>query len=134
MAMQTSIVPMYGRRIAAPGAPPPHLTYGGGPLLTSAQVYTSFWGPDWPQPPQSGLIMQINQFLDSILSSSIIDLLAEYSVPGQTIAHGQRIGSTPIVNSQPGAGSGQVIDAQIQQAIQSWIGNGTIPGANSNTL
>jgi len=115
-------------------ATPPHLTYGGGPLLTAVQVYTIFWGAAWQQPAQSGLLPQLNQFFDFILTSSLLDLLAEYSVPGQAIGHGSRIGTSTITTSEPGGGSGQVTDAQIQQALQGWLANGTIPQASGNTL
>src|SRR5262249_21870885 len=98
------------------------------------QVYTIFWGAAWQQPAQGALLTQLNQFFDSILASSLLDLLAEYSVSGQGIGHGQRIGSTTITNSEPGGTSRQVTDAQIQQALQGWMANGTIPRANANPL
>src|SRR5581483_3849300 len=105
-----------------------------GPLLTAVEVVTIFWGGAWAQPPQSGLIPQLNRFFDFILASSLIDLLGEYSVPGKAIGHGKRIGTSTIITSEPGGGSGQVSDAQIQQALQGWIASGTIPQTTSNTL
>ena len=115
-------------------APLAHLTYHNGSLLTAAQVVTIFWGNYWKD--QSGLINQLNAFFDFILTSSLIDLLAEYNVPGQTIGHGSRIPipTAPITATEPGGGSGQVSDVQIQQALQGWIANGTIPPKTSNTL
>src|SRR5216683_6752139 len=86
--------------IAGP-APLGHLTYHNGTLLTAVEVITIFWGAAWGQPAQSVLIPQINQFFDFILSSSLIDLLAEYSVPGQGIGHGRRIGTNTITSSEP---------------------------------
>jgi len=133
MAANKIVVPIHGVS-APPSAAAKHLTYGGGPLLASVQVYTIFWGAAWQQPPQSAQILHVNQFFDSILTSTLLDLLAEYSVNGQTISHGQRIGSTTITDSVPGGGSGQITDAQIQQAILAWIANGTIPPANRDTL
>ena len=119
--------------IAGP-APLGHLTYHNGTLLTAVQVITIFWGAAWGQSAQSVLIPEINQFFDFILSSSLIDLLAEYSVPGQAIGHGSRTGTNTITSSESGGGSGQVTDAQIQQALQGWIADGTIPTTTSNTL
>ena len=119
----------------APGlAPAAHLTYHGGPVLTAVQVVTIFWGAAWTQAAQSALMPQINAFFDFILTSSVIDQLAEYSVPGQPIGRGSRIGTHTITASEPGGGSGTVSDAQIQQALQGWIANGTIEATNSNTL
>src|SRR5205085_1384138 len=115
-------------------APTAHLTYHNGPMLTAVQVVTIFWGAAWTQPAQSGLVTQLNQFFDFILTSSLIDLLAEYSVPGKAIGHGSRIATITITASEPGGGSGQVTDVQIQQALQGWIANATIPQTTSNTL
>jgi hypothetical protein len=130
--MHRSIVPMYREKRQLVAAP--RLSYGGMQLITSAEVYTIFWGADWLQVPQSALVPQINQFFDVVLTSSLLDLLAIYSVPGMTIGHGTRIGTTTIGTSQPGRGTNNLTDAQIQQAIQQWIGNNTIPQPNNNTL
>ncbi|HYL85435.1 MAG TPA: hypothetical protein VE263_14455 [Candidatus Angelobacter sp.] len=119
---------------AAVGSPLPHLVYNGGPLLTSVEVTTIFWGAAWTQPAQAPLIPQVNSFFDFILQSSLMDVLAEYSVPGRNIGHGRRIATVTITNSEPGGGTGTVSDAQIQQALQGWIGAGTIPAVTANTL
>ena len=97
-------------------------------------IFTIFWGAAWEEPAQSGLVPQLNQFFDFILTSSLIDLLAEYSVPGQAIGHGSRINTRTITASEPGGGSGQISDAQIQHALQGWIADGTIPQATGNML
>jgi hypothetical protein len=130
------IVPMLGQSAAPPAGSPPHLSFGGGHLLTSVQVYTIFWGAAWQQPAQSSLIPQLNAFFDTVLTSSLMDMLAEYSdsATGQTIGHGQRIGTATRTDSEPGGGSGQVSDAQIQQALQGWMASGAVPSANANTL
>src|SRR5690348_231580 len=134
MEKQSLVVPLHGSAIAAPDAPPAHLSYGNGHLLTSVQVYTIFWGAAWQQPANSTLMNQMNQGFDAILTSSLMDTLAEYSVPGQSIGHGTRIGSAAITTTEPGTGSGQVTDAQVQQALRAWIAQGSIPGPNANTL
>jgi hypothetical protein len=131
------IVPLRSEKTppAEPGAPAPAAAaYGGGPLLTAVEVYTIFWGATWQQAPQNGLVPQINKFFDYILTSCLMDLLAQYSVPGQAIGHGTRIGSTTITNSEPGGGGGQITDAQVQQALQQWTTDGKIPGPTRNTL
>jgi hypothetical protein len=87
----------------AAAAAAPHLTYRNGPLLTAVQVFTIFWGSAWQQAPNSGLRQQINQFFDYILTSQLIDQLGEYSVPGQTIGHGSRMGT--IVLTSPALGT-----------------------------
>src|SRR5947209_1767858 len=66
-------------------APAAHLTYHNGPLLQAVEVITLFWGPAWQQPAQSALIPRLNQFFDFILTSALIDVLAEYGVAGHPI-------------------------------------------------
>jgi hypothetical protein len=111
-----------------------NLTYHNGTILTNVEVVLIFWGAAWTQSDQSGLISQLNQFFDFILTSPYIDLLGEYSVPGYTIGYGSRIGTFPITDTEPGDGSGQVTDTQIQEALQTWIDDGTIPFTTNNTL
>src|SRR6266849_1770165 len=60
---------------------PPHLTYNGGPLLTSVEVFTIFWGAAWNQASHAQMTSEINQFFQFILGSPLIDQLSEYSVP-----------------------------------------------------
>jgi hypothetical protein len=126
------IVPLH--RPEAPAsrlAAVPHLTYRKGPLLTAVQVFTVFWGSAWEQAPNSDLLAQINQFFDYILTSQLIDQLGEYSVPGQAIGHGSRIGTTVLTSPAPGS---SVQDSAIQQLLQREIDTGTLPTTNPNTL
>ena len=125
------VVPMHRPELAAAPAPPAQLTYRNGPLLTSVQVYTLFWGSAWQQAANAALAAQINQFFDFILTSQLMDQLGEYSVAGKTIGHGSRIGTTVLTSPAPGA---SVDDAAIQQLIQQQIAAGTLPATNANTL
>ena len=124
------IVPLhpYTRDAAAPT---PQLTYRNGPLLTNVEVFTVFWGAAWQAPANAALPGQLNSFFDFILTSALLDQLAEYNVPGKSIGHGKRIGTLTITNSEPGA---SVTDAAIQQFIQSQISSGALPAANPNSL
>ena len=115
-------------------APAAHLSYHNGPLLSTVEVVTIFWGAAWQQPAQSGLIGRLNQFFDFILGSALMDVLSEYGVVGRPINHGFRVGTATITASEPGGGTGTVSDSQIQQALQGWIQNGTIAQPNANTL
>jgi hypothetical protein len=116
---------------SAAAAAAPHLTYRNGPLLTAVQVFTVFWGSAWRQASNSDLLNPINQFFDYVLSSQLIDQLSEYSVPGQAIGHGSRIGTTVLTATDPGAA---VQDSAIQQLLQQQINDGTLPAINPNTL
>ena len=87
---------MHGvRKIVGPlGAKPkllagatPHLTYNGGPLLANVEVHTVYWGESWNTDP---LMNQLEGFMNFVVTSSLIDQLSEYSVPGFTIGPGTR--------------------------------------------
>jgi len=126
------VVPLHpgAARLAAP-PPAAKLTYRQGPLLTSVQVFTIFWGAAWQQAPQSDLLTKLNAFFDFILASELIDQLGEYSVTGQKIGHGVLIGTNTFVAEAPGK---SVQDSAIQQMIQTQISAGAFPAATPNTL
>ena len=113
-------------------AVPPQLTYRNGPILYAVEVFTVFWGTDWQQSPQSDVANNLNQFFDFILTSSLIDQLAEYSVQGMPpIGHGKRTGTVTITTPQPRPTES---DNAIQQLLQQEIDAGTLLATNSNTL
>jgi hypothetical protein len=126
------VVPLH--RPEAPTAVAPaaaQLTYRNGPLLTSAEVFTIFWGSAWQQASNNDLLQKMNQFFDYILTSQLIDQMGEYSVSGQTIGHGSRTGTTVLTSVEPSA---TVQDSAIQQLLQQQIDAGTLPATNPNTL
>ncbi len=108
------------------------LKYGGGPLLTSVQVFTIFWGKLWGTTPSSSqMITDLNAFFGAILTSALLDQLAEYSVPGKTIGAGAAIGTKSITANAP---VGSIADSAIQAQLKRWIAAGTVPKATANTL
>ena len=128
------IVPLHpgaGAEIIAPAATP-KLTYRNGPLMASVEVFTVFWGAAWNSAPQDAIMAEINQFFDAILTSELIDQLAEYSVANFQITHGKRTGTT-VLNS-PALGK-SVQDSAIQQALESEISaNAAFPKPTPSTL
>jgi hypothetical protein len=112
-------------------ARPPQLVYNGGALLTAVEVFTVFWGSWWESGDGAGLAGQLNGFFDFVLTSELIDQLAEYSVPGSAIGHGRRTGTTTIDSPKPVAAT---TDAAIQQTLQEQIEAGALPAATANTL
>jgi hypothetical protein len=110
----------------------PKLTYRSGPLITSVELFTIFWGSNWQQEPSAGILAQINQFFDFILTSGLMDQLSEYSVAGQSIGHGKRTGTSTLTTPAPSA---SVTDQVIQQLLQREISsNAAFPQPSSNTL
>jgi hypothetical protein len=115
-------------------SPAAQLSYHGGRLISSVEVITIFWGAAWGQATQSALIPKLNAFFDFILGSALMDVLAEYSQPGQPIRHGQRVGTVTITNSEPGGATKVISDTQIQQQLQTWVNQNILPAPNANTL
>jgi len=110
----------------------PHLTYRNGPLLGAVEVFTIFWGSLWQQAALNAMVGQINQFFDFILTSPLIDQLAEYDVPGHTIGHGRRTGSSTITTPSL---KHSVSDSAIQHMLQQEIStNPAVPQPTPNTL
>jgi hypothetical protein len=110
----------------------PHLTYRNGPLIQNVEVFTIFWGTGWQKAPANGLVQQMNEFFGYVLSSALMDQLAEYGVPGQAIGHGKFIGtlsiSTPTLKTS-------VNDTAIRQVLQDLIAtNPAVPQPGPNLL
>lgn len=126
------IVPLFVPGPAKPAASPAQFVYNGGPLLTAVQVFTVFWGSAWQQSPLSDLIPELNSFFDYILTSSLIDQLAEYYTPQYQIGHGTRIGTVTLTTPDPGT---SVADSDIQQMLNNAIANNSaFPKPSANTL
>ena len=70
------IVPLRDFALAAP-VTTARLTYRGGPLLSAVQVFTFFWGAAWQVDPLATLVEEINQFFDFVVTSPLMDQLAE---------------------------------------------------------
>ena len=115
-----------------PAGPAAQLTYHNGQLLGAVEVFTIFWGPDWATPTNKALAGQINAFFDAILVSPLIDQLGEYSVAGQKIGHGTRVGTTIVTSSVL---SHSISDGAIQHFLQAQIAsNPAVPPPTPNTL
>jgi hypothetical protein len=126
------IVPLATPEVLQKSASPAaHLTYNNGPLITSCQVFTVFWGSAWQQPTLAAMINELNGFFDYILTSSLIDQLSEYSVPQYKISHGQRIGTVTLTNPDV---SKTVDDSAIQKMIQDEISAKHLSASTPNTL
>ena len=110
----------------------PQLSYRNGPLLTAVEVFTVFWGAAWQQGANAALLAHVNQFFDFILTSPLIDQLAEYSVPGKAIGHGRHTGTLTITTPVLGR---SVTDTAIQHMLQHLIStNSAVPQPTHNTL
>jgi hypothetical protein len=132
------IVPVHGVEGIAeltagtPAGPAPQLTYRNGPLLEAVEVFTVFWGAAWNTAPLSQLVASLNGFFDDVLTSALMDQLAEYGVPGHAIGHGARTGTTTITSP---ALRHSVSDHAIQHMLSQEItSNPAFPQPSPNTL
>ncbi len=132
------IVPLHlpeGMSAAAPGVaapPPPNLTFRNGSLLSAVEVFVIFWGSAWANAPQSGIAQSLTQFFPFILTSPLMDQMAEYSVPGTAIGHGSYLGQATITTP---ALRHSITDKAIQKMLQQEIAtNAAIPKPNPNLL
>src|SRR4051812_23353557 len=82
------------------GAPPAHLTNHGGPVLGAVRVVPIYWGAAWAA-GDAALATQLNAFFDMVLSSTMMDMLSEYSTATH-IGHGSRAPSVTVAASEPG--------------------------------
>jgi hypothetical protein len=95
-------------------------------------VFTVFWGAGWNQGALAQMMSKLNGFFDTILTSSLIDQLGEYNVPGKTIGHGKGIGSA-VVTSPPIKHA--VADGAIQHMLRQEISlNSAFPQPGANVL
>src|ERR1700674_189581 len=86
------IVPLHHPQALQASAP--QLTYRNGPLLSAVEVFTVFWGAAWNAAPQNTVMNNMKSFFDYILTSALIDQLAEYNAGSYKISHGKRTGTT----------------------------------------
>jgi hypothetical protein len=124
------IVPLHtAPRIPSTSAP--QLTYRSGPLLTAVEVFAIYWGRAWNLAANSPLMSHMDGFFDFVLTSKLMDQLAEYNVPNKSIGHGSRVGSTVFTASEPGK---SISDSAIQKMLQTETSAGTFPAKTQNAL
>jgi hypothetical protein len=136
-AIPRKIVPLVHPGHLPAAAPIAQLNYHGGAVLGAVQIVPIYWGAVWADAEGSLLATQLDAFFDFILTSSFMDLLGEYSTATTTIGPGTRLASVKVSGSEPGTATPtgrRVTDDQIQQALQGWITDGTIPAVTANTL
>jgi hypothetical protein len=123
------IVPLRTEALAP--ATRPRLTYRGGPVLTSVEVFVFFWGDAWTAEPHASLMGRLNDFFEYVVTSPLIDQLAEYSVQDQTIGHGKRVGAIALTTAVPATVSDDDVRALISDQIAS---NPAVAQPTKNTV
>jgi hypothetical protein len=95
------------------------------------EVESVFWGSWWQGGGGAALSARLDQFFDYVLTSPLVDQLAEYGAGGSTIGYGQRVGTITVGDVEPAA---VIDDTAIQQTLQQWIAAARVPLPTQNTL
>ena len=115
----------------AAAAPAPNLTYRGGPVIGAVEIVTLYWGKAWKLAANKAMPPKLDAFFDAILTSSLMDELAEYGTPTTTIGHGRRTGSVTITSPNVRLST---TDGAVQHFLQHQISVGSVPAPTLNTL
>jgi len=125
------VVPLHVPEAPLAPAPTAQLTYRGGPLTTGVKIFTFFWGSEWTQTGNQKIASQLNDFFTYLVTSPLMDQLAEYSVTQFRIGHGSFLGTLTVTGQDPAS---SIADTDIQQFIQRQISSGAVPSADNNTV
>lgn len=101
----------------------PNFSYHGGPVITCATVFTSFWGSEWLLVPQKLINAgRLSQFMTDFLASKYMNILSQYGSGNGAGAAGLFFGASFVNNV-----ASELTDANIQTVIQSSIDAGMLP-------
>lgn len=125
------VVPLYVPEAPPAAAPTAQLTYRGGPLITGVKIFTLFWGSEWAQTGNQQTATQLNDFFTYLVTSPLMDQLAEYSVTQFPIGQGSFVGTLTVTGQDPAS---SIADGDIQTFIQQQISSGAVPAPDSNTI
>jgi hypothetical protein len=108
------------------------VSYHHGKLLQNVRTIGAFIGAAWNTDPDAAAMrLKLDEFLAFLVTSDVIDNLAEYSINGMTIGHGRHAGSVVLDQIAVGA---TLDDSAIQTALTDAIAAGTLEPNDANTL
>ncbi len=99
--------------------------------MAAAEVFTVFWGAEWNAAPLNTMMQDMNQFFDYIVTSALMDQLAEYNVASYKISHGKRTGTAVITPAAQTSVNDKTIQHELETEIAS---NRAFPQPSGNTL
>lgn len=127
------IVPLKLPEAAAPraAAAAPALTYRNGPLISAVELFAFFWGSAWNK-TAADIVVAMNGFFGYVVTSTLIDQLAEYSTSALKIGHGSFAGSLVVPSPEPPA---TVSDAALQTFLRQQISTAAgVPQPSADSL
>jgi uncharacterized membrane protein YgcG len=116
---------------AATSAPQPALTYRGGPVLQSTQVYAVFWGPNVDATVKAGL----PGFYAGVTASAspINSMLSQYNTNGMTIGTASFMSSIAD-DDAPIPSDGIITDTMIEAEGARLVDTGVVPAENGHNI
>jgi hypothetical protein len=125
------IVPLHVPGAPLAAAPTAQLTYRGGPLITDVKIFTLFWGSEWTKTGNQQTATQLNDFFTYLVTSPLMDQLAEYSVTQFPIGHGSFLGTLTVSGDDP---ADSIADTDVQKFIEQQISSGAVPSPDKHTI
>ena len=109
----------------------PNLTYRGGPMLESVQVYAVFWGPS----VDANVAGAVPSFLGGIVGSAspINSMLAQYDTNGMSLGTGSYGGSISD-DDAPIPSDGVITDEMIEAEGARLVDTGKVPAENGHNI
>ena len=109
------------------------LKYYGGPVMGNIAVEQVLWGSGTYTPQVAGTVTpDIATFYQGLLTSSFMDMLAQYPSTTQNIGHGTFLGEVTVTPSASANGS-TITDASIQSELVAQIKAGALPAPTANS-
>jgi hypothetical protein len=125
------IVPLHVPGAPLAAAPTAQLTYRGGPLITDVKIFTLFWGSEWTNTRNRQTATRLNEFFTYLVTSPLMDQLAEYSVAQFPIGHGSFVGTLTVSGQNPAS---SIADSDIQKFIQQQISSQAVLAPDKDTI
>jgi hypothetical protein len=117
------VVPAAGQCSVNYGTTSDSVSYGGGPILANVQAIPVFWGSN----VDPAITSWAQGYLETLVTSAYMDLLAQYSTTGQSGGTNQTLGhgSAPAgVTITPTMATGTIMDSQIASELASQVAAG----------
>src|SRR3954451_6943395 len=117
-----------------PAVGTPHLTYFGGPVMTSVKVDVVVWS-SWSYPSAVPLAgpRSISSFFRGVTASRYFDWLTEYNTPTQHIGRGS-FDKIYTLHPPRSANGARVTSAQVDSVVSNAIASGALPRPSANRV
>ncbi len=117
-----------------PLVPAKSLTYFGGPVIPNVAVTQVLWGAGAYNATVNNTVSpNLGTFYQDVLTSTYMDMLAQYPSAAANVGHGTFQGSRTIAPSSAAASAVKIDDVAIQAELTAQIKAGALPAPGVNT-